>query len=136
MRSIFQMPETMIKTKEVRARVGIDRRLISLYRKAGLFPYDPIAIRGEGFETDRVYPAESLTLLNVLEGLRKRGFTISKMKVLFHTMAITEGTRDYISFDDSARLVIAPEGLAKAKAIIEAVVSSYDSGWWLPPGGN
>ncbi|GAJ13806.1 unnamed protein product [marine sediment metagenome] len=56
---------------------------------------------------------------------------MAKMRVLFHTMAIAEGTKDFISFDEKARLVIAPERLAEAKAIIEAVVSSYDSGYKL-----
>lgn len=130
------MPETMIRAKEVRSRVGVSRLQIFYYRQAGLFPYEPIAIRKSGLGTDRVYPEESLTLLDVLEGLRKRGFTISKMKVLFHTMAITEGTRDFIGFDDSAKLVIDPERLDEARQIIEAVVSSYDSGYWLPPRGN
>lgn len=125
------MPKGMMRTAEVRSRVSVSRLQISYYRRAGLFPYDPIAIRGEGLRTERVYPAESLTMLDVLEGLRKGGFTIAKMKVLFATMSVTEGTRDFISFDDKARLVMAPEGLDKAKGIIEAVVRAYDRGYGL-----
>lgn len=125
------MPKTMVRTKEVRSRVGITRNQIWRYRKAGLFPYDPIAVRYGELGTERVYPAESLAHLDVLEGLRKRGFTLGEMLVLFYTMAIAEGTRDFISFNDKARLVISAEGLAKAKAIIEAVLASYDRGYNL-----
>ena len=125
------MPKEMVRTKVVRAKVGISRDQISRYRLAGLFPYDPIAIRGEGLETERVYPGECLAHLDVLERLRKRGFTLGEMLVLFHTMAIGEGTKNFISFNDKARLVISAEGLAEAKAIIEAVLASYDRGYKL-----
>ncbi|MBA7543889.1 hypothetical protein ES705_36232 [subsurface metagenome] len=124
----------MIRTKEVRAKLCVDREQISRYRKAGLFPYDPISVSYGGLWSDRVYPDEALTVLEVLEGLRERGFGLKAMRVLFHTMSVTEGTRDFISFDDKARIVIAPEKLAEAKAVIEAVVKSYQLGYniWGP----
>lgn len=121
----------MIRTKEVRAMLGVSREQISRYRKAGLFPFDPIAVSYGGFWRDRVYPEESLTILEVLEGLRERGFGLKATRVLFLTMAVSEGTKDFVSFDDKARIVIAPERLAEAKAIIEAVVQGYDRGYNL-----
>ncbi len=121
----------MIRTKDVRAQFGASRDLISRYRRAGLFPYDPIAVSHGGLWRDRVYPEEALTILEILEGLRKRGFDFRATRVLFLTLAVSEGTRDYISFDDEARLVIAPERIEEAKAIIKAVVSSYDRGYRL-----
>ncbi|MBA7577943.1 hypothetical protein ES708_19799 [subsurface metagenome] len=121
----------MIRTKEVRERSSVTRFQICRYRKAGLFPYDPISVSYGGLWRDRVYPAESLTLLEVLEGLRKRGFGLKATRVLLLTMAVSEGTRDYISFDDKARIVIAPERLEEAKAVIEAVVANYDRGYNL-----
>lgn len=130
------MPETMITTKEVRARMGIDRRQIHYYRKAGLFPYDPIAVRWGGLWRERVYPEEALTVLEVLEGLRQRGFGLKAMRVLFHTMAVGEGTRGFITFDEKARIVIAPERLSEARQVIEAVVQSYNRGYNLPPHGE
>lgn len=130
------MPKEMIRTKEVRAQVGITRNQISRYRLAGLFPYDPIAIRKGELRTERVYPQESLTHLEVLEGLRERGFTLSEMMVLFCAMAIGEGTRDFISFDEKARIVITPERLEEAKRVIELVLKSYSRGYKLPPQGE
>ena len=118
----------MIRTKEVRARLGVSYGQICRYRKAGLFPYDPIGVSYGGLWRDRVYPLESLTVLEILEGLRKRGFGLKATRVLFLTMAVSEGTKDFISFDDKARIVIAPEKLEEAKAVIEAVLASYPRG--------
>lgn len=126
----------MIRTKEVREKLGVSRDQISRYRLAGLFPYEPISVSYGGLGSERVYPDESLTHLEVLEGLRKQGFTLGQMLVLFLTMKVGEGMRDFISFDDKARIVIAPEGLAEAKQIIEAVVKSYNAGYRLPPQGE
>lgn len=131
MRHFFERQDWMIRTKDVRAQLCVHQKQISRYRRAGLFPYDPISVSGGGLWRDRVYPEEALTVLEVLEGLRKRRFGLKAMRVLFLTMAISEGTRDFISFDDKARIVIAPERLGEAKAVIEAVVSSYDRGYNL-----
>ncbi|MBA7684567.1 hypothetical protein ES703_92972 [subsurface metagenome] len=121
----------MIRAKEVRAKFGVTREQIGRYRRAGLFPFDPISVSYGGLWHDRVYPEESLTVLEILEGLRERGFTLKATRVLFLTMAVSEGSRDFISFDDKARIVIAPESIEEARAIIEAVVSSYDRGYRL-----
>ena len=131
MRHVFERQEWMIRTKEVRAKLGVSRDQISRYRKSGLFPYEPISVSYGGLWHDRVYPEEALTILEILEGLRDRGFEHKAMRVLFITLAISEGTRDFITFDDKARIVIAPERLEEAKAIIEAVVSSYSRGYRL-----
>ncbi len=126
----------MIRAKEVRAKLGMTRGQISRYRKAGLFPFDPIGVSYGGLWRDRVYPEEALMVLEVLEGLRKQGFGLKTTRVLLLTMALIEGTRGFISFDEKARIVIAPERLAEAKVIIEAVVKSYDPGYRLPPKGD
>ncbi|MBA7586660.1 hypothetical protein ES708_28664 [subsurface metagenome] len=136
MRHVFERQDWMIRTKEVRERLRISAYQIHLYRKAGLFPYDPIAVSYGGLWRDRVYPEEALTHLEVLEGLRERGFGLKTTLVLFLTMAIAEGTKDFISFNDKARMVIAPERLAEAKAIIEAVVKTYPLSYNIPPRGG
>lgn len=130
------MRENMIRAKEVRAKFGVSAKQISRYRQAGLFPFDPIGVSHGGLWRDRVYPEEALTTLEVLEGLRKRGFGLKTMRVLFLTMAVGEGTRGFISFDEKARIVIAPEKLEEAKRVIEAVIKSYDHGYILPPSGE
>lgn len=126
----------MIRTKDVRARSGVSHEQIHRYREAGLFPYDPIAVSYGGLWRDRVYPDESLTHLEVLESLRKRGFTLSQMLILFHTMKIGEAMRDFITFDNKARLVITPEGLTEAKRLIELVVTSYSRSYHFAPQGR
>ncbi|MBA7577937.1 hypothetical protein ES708_19793 [subsurface metagenome] len=126
----------MIRTKEVREKLSLTRIQIHLYRKAGLFPYEPIAVSHGGLWRDRVYPEEALTVLEVLEGLRQQGFGLKAMRVLFHTMAVGEGTRGFIAFDEKARIVIAPERLSEARQVIEAVVRSYNRGYNLPPRGK
>ena len=121
----------MIRAKEVRERLGVTRFQIHRYREAGLFPYDPIAVSYGGYWRERVYPEEALTVLEVLEGLRERGFGLKAMSVLFLTMAVSNETKDFISFDEKARIVIAPERLGEAKAIVEAVVTSFQRGYNL-----
>lgn len=136
MRHIFERQDWMIRTKEVRERLAVSRYQIFLYRKAGLFPYEPIAVSYGGLWRDRVYPEEALTVLEILEGLRERGFGLKAMKVLLLTMKVSEEMRDFISFDDKARIVISPEKIEEAKRIIEAVVKSYSLSYALPPRGE
>ena len=121
----------MIRTKDVRAKLCVNAEQISRYRKAGLFPYDPISVSHGGLWRDRVYPEEAMTVLEILEGLRERCFGLKAMRVLFLTMAVSNRTKGFISFDGKARMVIAPERLEEAKAVIEAVVSRYDRGYQL-----
>lgn len=130
MRHIFERRCWMIRAKEVREKMCVSSKQISRYRIAGLFPYDPISVSGGGLWRDRVYPEEAMTVLEVLEGLRERRFGLKATRVLFLTMAVSDGTKDFISFDEKARMVIAPEKLEEAKAVIEAVVSSYDRGYY------
>lgn len=125
------MQKGMIPTREVRSKVGVSRWQIHQYRKAGLFPFDPIAASYAGLGTARLYPAESLTLLEILEALRHHGFGTRAMKVLLLTMNISSELRGFISFADKARIVIDPERLEEAKAVIEAVIASYDRGYNL-----
>lgn len=111
-----------IPTREVRARVGISRWQIHQYRKAGLFPFDPIAVSYAGMGSARLYMMEAETTLEILEVLRGQGFSMRAMKVLFHTMNVSEELRDFISFDDRARMVIDPERLGLAKQVIEQTI--------------
>ncbi|MBA7669845.1 hypothetical protein ES703_77983 [subsurface metagenome] len=113
-----------LQTKEVRARVGITRWQISRYRKAGLFPYDPIAVSYAGLGSNRLYMMEAETTLGILEVLRGQGFSMRAIKVLFHTMNITGELKGFISFDDRARMVIDPERLELAKQIIEQTIEN------------
>lgn len=126
----------MIRTKEVRERAGVDAYQIWRYRQAGLFPYDPISVSYGGLGSERVYPDESVVHLEVLEELRKLGFTLGQMLVLFLTMKVGEGMQNFISFDDKARLKITPEGLVEAKRIIELIVTSYPQSYDLSPRGR
>ncbi len=111
-----------ITTKEVRARVGITRLQICRYRKAGLFPYDPIAASYAGLGSNRLYMMEAETTLEILEVLRGQGFSMRAMKVLFLHMNVSGELKGFISFDDKARMVISPEKLELAKRVIEEVI--------------
>ena len=111
-----------IPTREVRARVGITRRQIHRYRKAGLFSFDPIAVSYAGLGSARLYMMEAETTLEILEVLRGQGFSMRAMKVLFLTMNVSEELKGFISFDDKARMVVDPERLELAKQVIEETI--------------
>lgn len=111
-----------ILTKEVRAKVGISRWQICQYRKAGLFPFDPIAASYAGLGSNRLYMMEAETTLGILEVLRGQGFSMRAMKVMLLHMNVSGELKGFISFDDKARMVIAPERLELAKQVIEEVI--------------
>jgi len=111
-----------IPTREVRARVGISRKQICRYRKAGLFPFDPIAVSYAGLGAARLYMMEAETTLEILEVLRGQGFSMRAMKVMLLHMNVSGELKGFISFDDKARMVIAPEKLELAKQVIEATI--------------
>lgn len=111
-----------ISTREVRSKVGITRWQISRYRKAGLFSFDPIAVSYAGLGNARLYMMEAETTLEILEVLRGQGFSMRAMKVLLLHMNVSGELKGFISFDDKARMVIAPERLELAKQVIEEVV--------------
>ena len=120
----------------MRETLGLSRYQIHLYRKAGLFPFEPIGVSHGGLWKERVYDEAALTTLEILEALRKAGFGLKAMRVLFCTGIVGEGMSDFISFDEKSRIVIAPERLQEAKRITEAVIKSYPLGYNLPPQGE
>jgi DNA-binding transcriptional MerR regulator len=126
----------MILAKEVRERLQVSYIQIHRYREAGLFPWEPIAVSHQGLWSNRVYPQEAFLQLQVLEALRRRGFSIKTMRILFATIEQTEGTKDYVRFDDRARMFIEPERLEEVQKLIKLIVDSPHAGCEILPEGE
>jgi len=126
----------MIRCKDVRESVGVTRDQIYRYRKAGLITCDPIGVSHGDYGNERVYPDEVKTVLEVLEGLRQRGFTIPMMRVLLDAFVVAQGMGGSLPLDEEYQVDIPLKRLDEGRKVIDLVIKFYNRQPGLPRSGG